>query len=97
MITLLSCTQICPHNTGCDVKARVNDLQMNRYKIIVLVHIGELRDQGRRSVDAYDFYFFIYLDTGRQGQSKGSSDEPLQDHCLSSYRRTKGSRSEDQQ
>ncbi|XP_072019307.1 dynein light chain Tctex-type 5-B-like [Amphiura filiformis] len=30
------------------VKARVKDLQLNRYKIIVLVHIGELRDQGLR-------------------------------------------------
>ncbi|XP_038068674.1 tctex1 domain-containing protein 1-B-like isoform X1 [Patiria miniata] len=28
------------------VKARVKDLQLGRYKIIALVHIGELRDQG---------------------------------------------------
>ncbi|XP_022109731.1 tctex1 domain-containing protein 1-B-like isoform X3 [Acanthaster planci] len=28
------------------VKARVKELQLGRYKIIALVHIGELRDQG---------------------------------------------------
>ncbi|XP_070563118.1 dynein light chain Tctex-type 5-B-like isoform X2 [Ptychodera flava] len=30
------------------VKARVKDLQVKRYKVIVLIHIGQLKDQGMR-------------------------------------------------